>query len=94
MIDKNQGAHHFHYYQPGIGTYADTKNLTHTSLVTRFRSWFAKAKDSAVGASVDQHIVAGYKFLMAHYSVGDDIYMFGSVSPRSMHQHYRSHTRD
>lgn len=77
MLDKSLGAHHYHYYQPGIGTYSDTKNLSHTSRITRFKSWYAKAKDSAIGASVDQHIVAGYKFLMTHYSVGDDIYMFG-----------------
>lgn len=36
-----------------------------------------QAKDSAVGSSFDEHVMAGYKFLMRYYNVGDDIYLFG-----------------
>lgn len=61
----------------GIGTYVVSKSLSHTSLRSRFRSWYQKAKDSAVGSSFDQHVVGGYRFLMRFYSPGDEIYIFG-----------------
>ena len=43
----------------------------------RLASWYNKAKDSAVGTTVDEHVMAGYKFLMQYYQNGDDIYFFG-----------------
>lgn len=61
----------------GIGTYVVSKSLSHTSLRSRLRSWYSKAKDSAVGSSFDQHVVGGYRFLMRFYSPGDEIYIFG-----------------
>ncbi|KAI0018619.1 hypothetical protein F4780DRAFT_781152 [Xylariomycetidae sp. FL0641] len=67
----------FHYYQPGIGTYVVSSSLTHTGLLERLRSWYLKAKDSAIGSSFDQHVVGGYRFLMRFYEPGDDIYLFG-----------------
>lgn len=70
-------AHLDHYYQPGIGTYVVSNSLSHTSLGARIRSWYLKAKDSAVGSSFDQHVVGGYRFLMRFYNPGDDIYFFG-----------------
>jgi hypothetical protein len=45
--------------------------------VARLKSWYAKAKDSAVGTSFDHHVVGGYRFLMRFYSPGDEIYIFG-----------------
>ncbi|KAL6706921.1 hypothetical protein ACN47E_005064 [Coniothyrium glycines] len=78
MLDRN-GDDQFHYYQPGIGTYVTKANgsMTRTSRFEKFQSWYAKAKDSAVGTSFDMHVMAGYKFLMRYYSPGDDIYFFG-----------------
>ncbi|KAH8726273.1 hypothetical protein GQ44DRAFT_571521, partial [Phaeosphaeriaceae sp. PMI808] len=78
MLDRN-GDDQFHYYQPGIGTYVTKANgsLTRSSRVDKFKSWYAKAKDSAVGTSFDLHVMAGYKFLMRYYTPGDDIYFFG-----------------
>ena len=35
-----------------------------------------KAKDSAVGSSIDHHVVGGYRFLMRFYCPGDEIYIF------------------
>ncbi|TDZ40806.1 Uncharacterized protein CTRI78_v010095 [Colletotrichum trifolii] len=67
----------FHYYQPGIGTYVVSDNLTHNGVRAKLKSWYQMAKDSAVGSSFDQHVVGGYRFLMRYYSPGDDIYMFG-----------------
>ncbi|KAL8708189.1 MAG: hypothetical protein Q9220_006859 [cf. Caloplaca sp. 1 TL-2023] len=75
MLDRSNGLD-AHYYQPGIGTYVNTTNLSHTSRFTRFRSWYQKAKDSAVGTSFDSHVMGGYKFLMRCYQ-DDDIFLFG-----------------
>src|SRR3569833_1799463 len=61
----------------GIGTYVVSNNLSHTSAGARLRSWYMKAKDSAVGSSFDQHVVGGYRFLMRFYCPGDEIYIFG-----------------
>ncbi|KAI8935647.1 hypothetical protein NX059_007173 [Plenodomus lindquistii] len=78
MLDRN-GDDQYHYYQPGIGTYVTRANgsMTRTSRLEKFQSWYAKAKDSAVGTSFDQHVMAGYRFLMRYYTPGDDIYFFG-----------------
>ena len=43
----------------------------------RVRSWYAKAKDSAIGSSFDTHVVGGYRFLMRFYHPNDQIYIFG-----------------
>lgn len=75
MLDRGNGVD-AHYYQPGIGTYVNTSNLSHTSWTTRLNSWYQKAKDSAVGSSFDSHVMGGYKFLMRCYQ-DDDIFLFG-----------------
>ncbi|KAI9884214.1 MAG: hypothetical protein M1823_004007 [Watsoniomyces obsoletus] len=76
LLDKTDDAQ-LHYYQPGIGTYVVSSSLSHTHLSERIKSWYAKAKDSAVGSSFDQHVIGGYRFLMRYYSPGDDMYFFG-----------------
>src|SRR6187551_1591813 len=50
MLDRN-GDDQFHYYQPGIGTYVTSTNgkMSRTSRLDKFKSWYAKAKDSAIG---------------------------------------------
>ncbi|KAL8669231.1 MAG: hypothetical protein Q9168_006168 [Polycauliona sp. 1 TL-2023] len=75
MLDRSNGVD-AHYYQPGIGTYVNTSNLSHTSWTTRLKSWYQKAKDSAVGSSFDSHVMGGYRFLMRCYE-DDDIFIFG-----------------
>ncbi|KAI1262635.1 hypothetical protein F5Y18DRAFT_418776 [Xylariaceae sp. FL1019] len=75
-LDREAGDQ-YHYYQPGIGTYIISSSLSHTSVAARLKSWYLKAKDSAVGSSFDQHVVGGYKFLMRFYNPGDEIYFFG-----------------
>ena len=74
MLDRNNGDQH--YYQPGIGTYVNTTSLSHNSMKSRIKSWYLKAKDSAVGISFDEHVMGGYKFLMKTY-VDHDIILFG-----------------
>ncbi|KAF1984613.1 hypothetical protein K402DRAFT_336143 [Aulographum hederae CBS 113979] len=76
MLDRNDDCQ-YHYYQPGIGTYVSTTAFSHRSHFQRFKSWYIKAKDSAVGLSFDEHVMGGYKFLMRYYVPGDDIYFFG-----------------
>ncbi|KAK0649851.1 hypothetical protein B0T16DRAFT_445504 [Cercophora newfieldiana] len=76
MLDRT-AKDQFHYYQPGIGTYVVSNSLTRTGTVARMKSWYMKAKDSAVGSSFDHHVVGGYRFLMRFYSPGDEIYIFG-----------------
>ncbi|KAK4186267.1 hypothetical protein QBC35DRAFT_501591 [Podospora australis] len=76
MLDRT-ASDQFHYYQPGIGTYVISNSLTRTSTVARFKSWYQKSKDSAIGSSFDHHVVGGYRFLMRFYNTGDEIYIFG-----------------
>jgi uncharacterized protein (DUF2235 family) len=76
MLDRSSG-NGFHYYQPGIGTYVASANLSTSGSIQKLKNWYIKAKDSAVGTSFDEHVVGGYKFLMQYYSPGDNIYMFG-----------------
>ncbi|KYK57424.1 hypothetical protein DCS_04433 [Drechmeria coniospora] len=76
MLDRTAGDQ-YHYYQPGIGTYVVSGSLSHTGIQARVKSWYQKAKDSAIGSSFDQHVVGGYRFLMRFYNPGDEIYMFG-----------------
>ncbi|KAK4156009.1 hypothetical protein C8A00DRAFT_31173 [Chaetomidium leptoderma] len=76
MLDRT-ASDQYHYYQPGIGTYVVSNSLSHTGTVARIKSWYMKAKDSAVGSSFDQHVVGGYRFLMRFYNPGDEIYIFG-----------------
>jgi uncharacterized protein (DUF2235 family) len=76
MLDRTQG-NTFHYYQPGIGTYVTSNSLEHTGVFARLKSWYDKAKDSAIGTAFADHVMGGYRFLMRYYSPGDDIYFFG-----------------
>lgn len=51
LLDRNEDDQ-FHYYQPGIGTYVVTtskKDVSHTGRIERIKSWYTKAKDSAIG---------------------------------------------
>ncbi|KAI0473050.1 hypothetical protein GGR56DRAFT_667300 [Xylariaceae sp. FL0804] len=72
-----EAAGQYHYYQPGIGTYVVSKSVSHTGRWARCKSWYLKAKDSAIGTSFAEHVVGGYKFLMRFYNPGDEIYIFG-----------------
>lgn len=76
MLDRSK-SHQYHYYQPGIGTYVTSKSLSSHGRIQRIKSWYKKAKDSAVGSSFDEHVMGGYKFLMRYYSPGDQIYFIG-----------------
>ncbi|KAF2669630.1 hypothetical protein BT63DRAFT_479423 [Microthyrium microscopicum] len=76
MLDRTDHTQ-FHYYQPGIGTYVTGHSLSHSGKFARFKSWYLKTKDSAMGTSLDQHVMGGYKFLMRYYRPDDEIFLFG-----------------
>lgn len=76
MLDRTQ-RNQYHYYQPGIGTYISDSNLSDTGCLSKLKSSYLKAKDTAVGSSFADHVLGGYQFLMRYYSPGDDIYFFG-----------------
>ncbi|KAG5292310.1 DUF2235 superfamily domain-containing protein [Histoplasma ohiense] len=77
MLDRNQGQQ-FHYYQPGIGTYVTSAKISsHAGTFSRIKRSWTKAKDAAIGSSFDQHVLAGYRFLMRYYAPGDEIFFFG-----------------
>ncbi|KAF7590129.1 hypothetical protein BBP40_003242 [Aspergillus hancockii] len=78
MLDRHS-PNQFHYYQPGIGTYV--KGQSSSSGLVRFwpkiKSKIISAVDQAVGSSFQEHVLAGYRFLMRYYTEGDHIYIFG-----------------
>ncbi|KIO06146.1 hypothetical protein M404DRAFT_495935 [Pisolithus tinctorius Marx 270] len=59
------------YYQPGIGTYFEP------GVVSPLFSWWAKILDDAIAWYLNEHVMDGYKFLMANYRPGDKICLFG-----------------
>ncbi|OIW26966.1 hypothetical protein CONLIGDRAFT_707645 [Coniochaeta ligniaria NRRL 30616] len=75
-IPKSPNTHN-HPNSSGIGTYVVSNQLGDKSMRRRIGSWYAKAKDSMIGSSFDQHVVGGYRFLMRFYSMGDELYLFG-----------------
>ncbi|KAK3312549.1 hypothetical protein B0H66DRAFT_596078 [Apodospora peruviana] len=67
----------YHYYQPGIGTYAVRSALARTDWLVKMRSEVEKGIDLMFGKSLSEHVLSGYKFLMRYYAPGDQIYIFG-----------------
>jgi hypothetical protein len=67
----------FHYYQTGVGTYSINELSVHKTWLGEMRSNISMTIDQAVGTTFDAHVMAGYRFLMRHYTTGDKIYMFG-----------------
>ncbi len=76
MLDRKH-PDQYNYYQPGFGTYTSSTWLTHHGETNKLKSAYLKAKDSAIGSSFQQHVLAGYEFLIRHYTCGDRIYLFG-----------------
>lgn len=73
LIDTNS---QLCYYQPGIGSSRDFDSVNTWS---RYLSWsrLKNLLDSMFAFCLDDHIVSAYLFLMTHYEVNDQIYMFG-----------------
>ncbi|KAI9725046.1 MAG: hypothetical protein M1812_000322 [Candelaria pacifica] len=69
--------HQYHYYQPGIGTYSANATSLNLGILGRFFRWISQTVDEGIGTSFDQHVIAGYRFIMRYYSDNDKIFMFG-----------------
>ena len=39
--------------------------------------WLSQTADEGLGTTFDQHVIAGYRFIMRYYREGDKIYLFG-----------------
>lgn len=80
MLDRNS-PEQFHYYQPGIGTYAPGQSTSSSDgffkKLKKLKSKISATFDQAVGTSFEAHVIAGYQFIMRYYSTGDAIYIFG-----------------
>lgn len=63
----------------GIGTYVKGQgsSATRLNLWPKIKSTFLTTIDSMVGSSFQQHLLAGYRFVMQYYNPGDHIYIFG-----------------
>jgi uncharacterized protein (DUF2235 family) len=61
----------------GIGTYASGSDKVNVGPLGRISRWFSQLMDQGLGNTFDEHVLAGYKFLMRYYSQGDQIYIFG-----------------
>ncbi|KAJ5437740.1 uncharacterized protein N7458_008738 [Penicillium daleae] len=78
MLDRHKEGQ-FHYYQPGIGTYikGQGNSATRGKILPKVKSSIINTVDQAVGTSFQQHVLAGYHFVMRYYQPGDHIYIFG-----------------
>ncbi|KAH7407997.1 sporulation associated protein [Cadophora sp. MPI-SDFR-AT-0126] len=76
MLDRSD-PNQFHYYQPGIGTYSEGNHSKPQTYLASIAASISAAVDQGVGTSFVDHVVAGYRFLMRYYQVGDAIYIFG-----------------
>lgn len=65
-----------HYYQPGIGTYTADGSVNR-NFIKRTGAYISQTIDSGLATTFDQHVMAGYRFLMRYYTQGDLIYVFG-----------------
>ncbi|KAK9370275.1 hypothetical protein V1509DRAFT_617281 [Lipomyces kononenkoae] len=74
MIERTDNTQ-IHYYQPGIGTYIGSDN-DFDCVSSKWRTLLLHL-DAIIAYSFDDHIVAGYRFLIRYYNAGDRIWMFG-----------------
>ena len=65
-------------FQPtaGIGTYT-AEGSVNQNLFGRIKTSITETVDAGLATSFDAHVIAGYRFLMRYYGVGDQIYIFG-----------------
>jgi uncharacterized protein (DUF2235 family) len=61
----------FSYYQPGIGT------IPPPGLLDKVTKWLITRVDLAFAILLDDHVAAGYRFLMRYYRADDRIFIFG-----------------
>ena len=60
----------------GIGTYT-AGGAVNVGFMTKINRSISQTIDSGLATSFDEHVMAGYRFLMRHFTMGDLIYIFG-----------------
>ncbi|CAK5284887.1 unnamed protein product [Mycena citricolor] len=70
-LKKNDKSKQMVYYQSGIGTYTTRK------FATPFATTLSLTLDAMIAWNLDDHVMAGYEFLMQNYSENDRICIFG-----------------
>ena len=60
----------------GIGTYTAGGSVNQ-GFLGRMKRSIDQTIDAALATSFDAHVIAGYRFLMRYYGMGDRIYIFG-----------------
>ncbi|KAF8810983.1 hypothetical protein BYT27DRAFT_7134432 [Phlegmacium glaucopus] len=71
LLKKDDPSKQLVYYQTGIGTY------TSPQMATPLLAQFCQTVDFAIAWELDDHIMAGYEFLMQNYTAKDRICIFG-----------------
>ena len=65
----------------GIGTYVAGEASLNAGILGRFTRSISQTIDEGIGTTFDQHVIAGYRFIMRYYSdkdnIRDKIYIFG-----------------
>lgn len=61
----------------GIGTYTAGTDKVNVGPIGQFQRSWSQTLDQGFGSSFDEHVIAGYKFLMRYYDTNDQIYIFG-----------------
>ncbi|KAG8877598.1 hypothetical protein FRB97_003262 [Tulasnella sp. 331] len=71
-LEKDRSNEQLCYYQPGIGTYVSPNYMW-----SKAASKLFKTIDYLLAWYLDEHIQAGYRYLMNNYREGDKIIIFG-----------------
>lgn len=66
MLDRTK-SDQLAYYQTGIGTFAPS------GVWGKTKQFFLKKIDLAIAWFLEDHVTAGYRFLMRYYQEGDNI---------------------
>jgi Uncharacterized alpha/beta hydrolase domain (DUF2235) len=62
------------YYDPGVGNSGTFPGATWTE---RFKQKYERLSSLAFGSGIYENIAEAYRFLMRHWTPGDDIFLFG-----------------
>lgn len=77
MLEKND-SNQICYYQPGIGIdFMDSSRLYDFRLFNSIASRIMSKVDAMIAFTLEQHVLAAYKFLMQFYNHGDKIFIIG-----------------
>ena len=61
----------------GIGTYSAGEASLNAGIWGKFKRSISQTVDEGIGTTFDQHVIAGYRFIMRYYNDGDQISIFG-----------------